>query len=72
MELGECKCRLLSNAERDLTYIHAGVKNSVSYKRLRKYIKFIDYKFVFNLTDEMTLLCGIRFKFFCFYNMVRD
>jgi len=57
MELGGCKSKLLSYAERYLRYIHAGVKNSVSYKRLRKYIRFIDYKFGFNLTDEITLIC---------------
>jgi len=49
--------RLLSYAERFLCYIIGGLKYCVSLKRLRKYIKFIDYKLGCNLTEKIMLLC---------------
>ena len=49
--------RLLSYAEKFLCYVIGGLKYCVSLKRLRKYIKFIDYKLDCNLTEKIMLLC---------------
>jgi len=49
--------RLLSYTERFLCYIQVGLKNCVTLKRLRKYIRFLDYKLERELTEKIMLLC---------------